>query len=149
MTVCRIPANPFAVSHSADRNGPPRELTQRGIEMKSVTETDLITAGGSSDNAELPNTVNSDISTSAEVDAPIATPTAETAPTADVASGDRPASLSTMVLPELRALAKEAAGEGASGRRRGNLAPPIRERRGDSNGRAAEPATDTNSTQQP
>ncbi|WP_353358664.1 transcription termination factor Rho [Mycobacterium sp.] len=117
-----------------------------------MTETDLITAGGSSENAELPNTVNSDTSTPpdrSEADAPIATPTAETAPTADVASGDRPASLSTMVLPELRTLAKQIGVEGASGMRKGDLIAAIREHRGESNGRGAQVATDTNSTQAP
>jgi transcription termination factor Rho len=114
-----------------------------------VTETDLITAGGSSENVELPNTVNSDISTPAEADAPVATPAAETAPTADVASGDRAASLSTMVLPELRTLAKQIGVEGASGMRKGDLIAAIRERRGESNGRGAEEATETNSTQAP
>lgn len=100
-----------------------------------MTETDLITAGGSSDNSELSNPVNSDTSTSAAADSPNATPTAETAPTADVASGNRSGSLSTMVLPELRALAKEIGVEGASGMRKGELVAAIRERRGESNGR--------------
>ncbi|MGE2722987.1 transcription termination factor Rho [Mycolicibacterium celeriflavum] len=100
-----------------------------------MTETDLITAGGSSDNGELPNAVSSDTSTSAAADAPNATPTAETAPTAEVASGNRAGSLSTMVLPELRALAKEIGVEGASGMRKSELVAAIRERRGESNGR--------------
>ncbi|OBK80613.1 transcription termination factor Rho [Mycobacterium sp. 1164985.4] len=100
-----------------------------------MTETDLITAGGSSDSSELSNPVNSDTSTSAAADSPNATPTAETAPTADVASGNRSGSLSTMVLPELRALAKEIGVEGASGMRKGELVAAIRERRGESNGR--------------
>ncbi len=100
-----------------------------------MTETDLITAGGSSDNSEPSNPVNSDTSTSAAADSPNATPAAETAPTADVASGNRSGALSTMVLPELRALAKEIGVEGASGMRKGELVAAIRERRGESNGR--------------
>nr|WP_090340955.1 transcription termination factor Rho [Mycolicibacterium malmesburyense]CRL70619.1 hypothetical protein CPGR_01655 [Mycolicibacterium malmesburyense] len=100
-----------------------------------MTETDLITAGGSSDNSELSNSVNSETPTSAAADSPNATPTAETAPTADVASGNRSGSLSTMVLPELRALAKEIGVEGASGMRKGELVAAIRERRGEANGR--------------
>ncbi|BBY93058.1 hypothetical protein MGALJ_27270 [Mycobacterium gallinarum] len=103
-----------------------------------MTETDLITAGGNSDNDQLPSPVNSDISTPAAEEASNSTPTAETAPTAsqekDVASGNRAGSLSTMVLPELRALAKQIGVEGASGMRKSDLVAAIRERRGESNG---------------
>ena len=109
-----------------------------------MTETDLITAGGSSENDQLPIPANSDISTPAADDASNSTPTAETAPTAsqekDVASGNRAGSLSTMVLPELRALAKQIGVEGASGMRKGELVAAIRERRGESNGATAQGA---------
>ena len=114
-----------------------------------MTETDLITAGGSSDIGALPDTVSSDTSSSAAADEPTATPTAETAPTADVASGNRAGSLSTMVLPELRALAKEIGVEGASGMRKSELVAAIRERRGESNGRSQASAAGETKTAEP
>ena len=58
-----------------------------------MTETDLITAGGSGEDEQLPISVNSDISTPAAEEASNSTPTAETAPTADVAG------LQTLVVP--------------------------------------------------
>ncbi|MBY0289161.1 MAG: transcription termination factor Rho [Mycobacteriaceae bacterium] len=122
-----------------------------------MTETDLITAGGNSENDQLPSPVNSDISTPAAEEASNSTTTAETAPTADVASGNRAGSLSTMVLPELRALAKQIGVEGASGMRKSDLVAAIRERRGESHGTTAkaadaapaEPAAETTTGSEP
>ncbi len=91
-----------------------------------MTDTDLITAGGSAQSGELPSTVTADISSPAGSDTPTeakATPT-------------RRGSLTGMLLPELRAMAKEIGIEGASGMRKGELVAAIRERRGDSNGAA-------------
>ncbi|KKW63896.1 transcription termination factor Rho [Mycolicibacterium elephantis] len=98
-----------------------------------MTDTDLITADGSSDDAALSNTVNSN--TPAAVDAPASASAGEAAPATDAASGNRSGSLSSMVLPELRALAKEIGIDGASGMRKSELVAAIRDRRGESNGR--------------
>src|SRR6476659_6664490 len=141
-------------AHQLSAPDPRVDLTSGGSERKSVTETDLITAGGSDENVELPQTqpVNSDKSSSqgdSAADATNGTSTAETAPTADVASGDRPASLSSMVLPELRALAKQIGVAGASGMRKGELVAAIRERRGESNGRPQAASSDSTDTAKP
>ena len=107
-----------------------------------MTETDLITAG-SSENAELPNTVSSDNSSPAEAGASVSTPAAETAPTirrrVGVVARRR---CRHSCCPELRALAKEIGVEGASGMRKSDLVAAIKERRGQSNGRAREAAGD-------
>ena len=94
-----------------------------------MTDTDLFTAD-SAERTELPNVVNAETSTASDGPA-VTTTTAETAPTADVASGDRAASLTSMVLPELRALARQIGVEGASGMRKSELIAAIRERRGE------------------
>jgi transcription termination factor Rho len=100
-----------------------------------VTDTDLITAEGSSDDVDLSNPVNSPIS-EAVSDAPAA-PAATV-----VASGDRPTSLTAMVLPDLRALAGQLGIKGSSGMRKSELIAAIREHRGETNGAAAATAQD-------
>src|SRR6478609_1086657 len=115
------------------------ELDQRGKERKSVTDTDLITAGGSSDDIALPEPVNSPVTeqdSPAPSDESAAPPQAEPAQAADVASNDRSGSLTSMVLPDLRALAGELGVKGASAMRKSELIAAIREQRGEANGRA-------------
>ncbi|HET9565284.1 MAG TPA: transcription termination factor Rho [Mycobacterium sp.] len=124
-----------------------------------MTETDLVTAGGSPEPVELPNTVKSETSPAA-ADAPTDAPAADTTPATD-ASADTPSgSLSTMVLAELRALANEVGVKGASGMRKSELITAIREQRGESkkgssdarNGtgtRSSDDATDSDSGSAP
>ena len=108
-----------------------------------MTETDLVTAGGSPDQAELPNTVNSQDPSPAAAEAPDAAPAADAAPKADVTTDASKGSLSTMVLPELRALANSVGVKGASGMRKSELIAAIRESRGESvNTPAAAKASD-------
>jgi transcription termination factor Rho len=84
-----------------------------------VTDTDLVTAGDSTENDKLSNPVTPD--TSSENDAQ---------------SGASDGSLATMVLPELRALANRSGVKGTSGMRKSELIAAIRESRqgGHSNG---------------
>ncbi|MBV9321726.1 MAG: transcription termination factor Rho [Mycobacterium sp.] len=88
-----------------------------------MTETDLITAGDSTDDNKLSNPV-SDTPASAESGAETSAPLTAHTKTA-VADG----SLSTMVLPELRALANRAGVKGTSGMRKNELIAAILERR--------------------
>jgi transcription termination factor Rho len=97
-----------------------------------VTETDLVTAGGSPEQAELPNSVISQDSSPAPADAPSPAPAADPAPKADVTTDASKGSLSAMVLPELRALANTVGVKGASGMRKSELIAAIRESRGES-----------------
>jgi transcription termination factor Rho len=87
-----------------------------------VTDTDLVTADDSTENDKVPHAVTPEISS--ENDAPSS------------ASGG---SLTTMVLPELRALANRSGVKGTSGMRKSELIAAIRESRqgGHSNGASA------------
>jgi transcription termination factor Rho len=82
-----------------------------------VTDTDLITAGESTENDNMSNSVNQH--------------------TPDVQATASGGSLSTMVLPELRALANQAGVKGTSGMRKNELIAAIREHRGQANGTSA------------
>ncbi len=88
-----------------------------------MTETDLITAGDSVENDKLSNALTTDTAAPAESSANTSAPSTDGAKT--VASDG---SLSTMVLPELRALANRSGVKGTSGMRKNELIAAIRER---------------------
>ena len=93
-----------------------------------MTETDLVTADDSTENHKLSNSVTTD--SSADHDA------SGSATEANTSGSD--GSLSTMVLPELRALANRAGVKGTSGMRKNELIAAIREsREGHANGAPA------------
>jgi transcription termination factor Rho len=93
-------------------------------ERKSVTDTDLFTAGDSTEDDKLSNPVTTDISPR----------TGASAPAVDAKRPASGGSLSTLVLPELRALASRAGVKGASGMRKNELIAAIREAQGYANG---------------
>jgi transcription termination factor Rho len=84
-----------------------------------VTDTDVFTAGENTDSNPVPAAVATDT-----------TDTADVKPAAAAGSG----SLSTMVLPELRALANQVGVKGTSGMRKNELIAAIKEIRGQANG---------------
>jgi transcription termination factor Rho len=115
-----------------------------------VTETDLITAGDSTRDNELSSPVTAESSAPAESGAEAAAPSTGDAG-AQAKAGGSDGSLSTMVLPELRALASRVGVKGTSGMRKNELIAAIRETQGGgangapSNGGAATKTdTDTN-----
>ena len=84
-----------------------------------MTDTDLVTAGDSTESDKLPNPVTPDTSSDSD---------------ANASDG----SLATMVLPELRALANQVGVKGTSGMRKSELIAAIREsRQGHTNGTPA------------
>ena len=105
-----------------------------------MTDTDLIAAGSTTESGELPNAVTPPGPSPAEADAPAA----EEAPATPAdqssgggSSGEARGSLTSLVLPELRALAKQVGVDGASGMRKSELIAAIRERRGESASRGS------------
>jgi transcription termination factor Rho len=103
-----------------------------GEERKSVTDTDLFTADETTDGNQLSNAVTTD--------------------TPDVKTNVSVGSLSTMVLPELRALANQAGVKGTSGMRKNELIAAIQEIRGQANGvsaAGAPPAEDSDTSGTP
>ncbi|GAB7141766.1 transcription termination factor Rho [Mycobacterium riyadhense] len=99
-----------------------------------MTDTDLITAGGSTDANKQSDSATTE------------TPDVKTNP--DVKSTVPTGSLSTMVLPELRALANQAGVKGTSGMRKNELIAAIQEIRGQANGVSAGGALTQESGQQ-
>jgi transcription termination factor Rho len=93
-------------------------------ERKSVTDTDLFTAGDSTEDGKLSTSVTT--KTSARTDA-----SASAVDAKPTVSGS---SLSAMVLPELRALASRSGVKGASGMRKSELIAAIRASQGYANG---------------
>ena len=94
-----------------------------------MTDTDLFTADESTDGNQLSNAVTTD--------------------TPDVKTNVSVGSLSTMVLPELRALANQAGVKGTSGMRKNELIAAIQEIRGQANGvsaAGAPPAEDSDTS---
>ncbi|OBK13886.1 transcription termination factor Rho [Mycobacterium asiaticum] len=92
-----------------------------------MTDTDLITAGESTDSENLSGAVT--------------TPTSDVSGAVSAAKTNAPTgSLATMVLPELRALANQAGVKGTSGMRKNELIAAIQEIRGQANGK---PSGDT------
>ncbi len=91
-----------------------------------MTDTDLFTAGESTDSNQVPNPVTTD--------------------TPDVKTDAPAGSLSTMVLPELRALANQAGVKGTSGMRKNELIAAIKEIRGQANGTSAPAVPDESGT---
>jgi transcription termination factor Rho len=100
-----------------------------------VTDTDLnvITAGESADGNQLSDSVT--------------TNNQDAKPAASVEKGDGP--LSTMVLPELRALANRAGVKGTSGMRKNELIAAIQETRGQANGASTAQAPSAQNHQEP